>query len=314
VAGLLLVAAALSVAAGCEKEKYLRAEPSALEKTAEWDEDTGITIEASASWIADLPENVDWLDFRYDASDRSLLWILPERNESLEKRQTEITIVSGDGLLIVVPVVQDPMEVVFDVRPAVIDPFGARDATTRTLTVETSLSEWEADVLEGEEWITLTKGEGEAAAILTVGAAETRQQEERRGRIVVYPVNENFHAMADTLAVVQAGIDLLVTGEAIDDQTLVVEVAGEGGSVPLTVFSREGWRVTVAGDPEGRVSFDLTEGEGEIEVGIPIVMSVAENTGEEVFEFTLLFESAGETYEYRCRQQIKQPEREEEET
>ncbi len=57
------------------------------------------------------------------------------------------------------------------------------------------------------------------------------------------------------------------------------------------------------------MSFDLTGHEGNsIEYGTPIVMTVAPNTStEEDHVFTLEFESAGETYEYRCRQPKSDP-------
>ncbi len=100
----------------------------------------------------------------------------------------------------------------------------------------------------------------------------------------------------------------------MDGETFEIGVPAEGGAVSLSVFSRYAWVVTTDA-PDGSVSFDITGHEGgTIENGTPIIMTVAPNTStEEDHTFTITFESAGETYEYRCTQlKIVPPEQEQE--
>ncbi len=306
-------AAVAAVFAGCTSAKeYLRADVSAFEIAADDTSDYAIVVESSSSWIIDPSALPEWLGVWYDATDPNpdpnLLWTKAAVNEDTEDRATRITIVSGDGLVLSIPFVQLAMVVRFGITPSVLEPFAARDTDPQTITVDTPLA-WEAIQLGGD-WIEFTRGTAEegTANILSVGAKPTQLFDPRIDTIVLRPVRADYWDFADSIRVVQEATDLVVTGDAMDEETLEIAVPTSGGEVPLSVFARYAWTLSTDASP-GAVSFDLTGHEGNsIEYGTPIVMTVAPNTStEEDHVFTLEFESAGETYEYRCRQPKSDP-------
>jgi hypothetical protein len=199
------------------------------------------------------------------------------------------------------------MDVRFDVSPAVLEPFGARDDTPRILTVSTNLtSGWNYTLLNAAEWLTVVQGEEGEGNFLTVNAEHIFSLYERRDTIVIRPTNKAFAALADSIAVVQAGLDLLVGSGSMDQQTRVIKIPAGGGETLLSVWSRSPWSVgTTAAE---RVSIDLTEGGADMENGIPIVVTVAPDTGAEEYTFTLVFDSDGEKYEYQFVQAAAEPE------
>lgn len=293
--------------AGCSPpDEFLRADVTVVEIGAEDTSHNTVSIESSSSWMVDASGSVDWLELGYEEGDPWTLWVTALLNESPDPRESSITVVSGDGLTLTIPVVQSGMNIRFGVTPTELQPFGARDTGAQTLTVDTGLS-WQAIQLHGD-WITLTKGTEQGKEnTLAVGVKATRIFEERRDTIVLQPVNEVFHRWSDSLVVVQEGIGLVVTAELMNEQTLEITIPADGGEVPMSVFSKEAWLVTTDASPD-RVTFDMTGSGSDIENGIPIVMTVTPNTStEEDHAFTLSFESGGETYEYRCRQQASVP-------
>jgi hypothetical protein len=314
-AATAMVAAAMAAGlAGCTSAKeFLRADTASFEISAEDTSDHAIIVEASSSWIVNAADKPDWLTLWYDASEPepnpNLLWVRAAVNEEIKDRATEIIIVSGDGRLLAIPFKQLAMVVRFGVSPGTLEPFTARDAGTQTLDVDTALA-WEFEQLHGD-WITMTPGAGEEGGpqnTLEVGVRPTRIFEERRDTIVLRPVRADYWDYADSIAVVQAGIDLVMTGETLDEETLEIAVPAEGGVVPLSVSSRYGWTLTTDA-PADRVQVNLTSHEGDtIETGTPIEMTVAPNPStEEDYTFALTIESAGETYEYQCRQSKSNP-------
>lgn len=308
---LTVTLAVASAATGCSPgEKFLRADIPSIELTATDRGEHSITIEASASWMASVPEDAGWLDAKYDTGFPDLLWITTTgNNESLEERSTRITVVSGDGLVLVIPVVQLAMDGRLEVTPATLEPFGPRDATPRTLTVSTALT-WEFAVLNGADWLGVvrskaTETEEGSGSILTISATPTRSLDPRRDTLVIYPTKDAFISMADSIAVVQEGIDLVVDSDLFDDNFDVV-IPAAGAGVALSVYSRATWRVSAVlpdETPADRVSLDMVEGPADIGNGIPFVVTVTPNTSSEEFIFTLVFDSGGDTYEYICRQQ-----------
>ncbi len=288
---------------GCASgDRFLRTDADVMEISAEDQSDHAVVIEASSSWIANVSEETPWLYVHYAEDNPGLLWVAASVNENPEPRNAAITIVSGDGLTLEIPVVQLGMVIRFEVTPRTLEPFAARDASTQTLTVDTGLS-WRFSQLHGD-WIVMTRGTEEGSEnTLTIGVKPTRIFEERRDTIVLQPDRAEYHASGDSIVVVQAGIDLVVTGDAMDEETFEIGVPAQGGEVSLSVFARHAWEVTTDA-PAERVSFDITGHEGgTMENGTPIVMTVAPNTStEEDYTFVLTFESAGETYEYRCTQ------------
>ncbi len=299
--------------AGCTSAKeYLRANASSFEITADDTSAHAVVVEASSSWIVDTSVVAEWLTVWYDATDPNpdpnLLWVKAAVNEERDERAAEITLVSGDGLLLVIPIVQLGMVARFGVTPSELEPFAARDDNKQIITVDTPLS-WEALQLGGN-WIELIKGTEEegTANILYVGVKPTRLFEQRSDTIVLRPGRVDYRDFADSIVVVQAAIDLVVAGETMNEETGEITVPTEGGEVPLSVFSRYAWTLSTDASP-GAVSIDLTEHEGDsIENGTPIEITVTPNTStEEDHLFTLTFESGGEIYEYRCRQPKSNP-------
>ncbi len=294
-----ILSAAVAILAGCSPaDKVLRANPSSIEMAAE-PEDISVAVESSSSWIFDSSVLEDWLSLKYDNDDPSLLWVSAEANESLGERTDSIMLISGDGSKLIIPLRQLAMEISFDVSPAVLEPFGASDEEPRTLTISTNLtSGWNYTILHAADWLTAEIGGKGEENILTVSAKSNQSLYERRDTIVVRPTNAVFSALADSIAVVQTGLDLLVTSGSMDEETYIIKIPTEGGETNLSVWSRSPWSVSTEADAE-KVSTNLAEGGADIVDGITVVVTVVPNTETEEYTFTLVFESAGQKYEYR---------------
>jgi hypothetical protein len=307
---LFLAAAMLG---GCAPvESFLRSDlpADALEIAATDVDSHPIGIEASASWMFDTTlgarqDEVLWLRAWYDESNPTLIWAQATGpNENPEPRTDTIVVVSGDGLALEIPVRQQALEVSFSVTPRTLEPFGARDTGTQTLTVASTLT-WEYTTVGESEWLVLTRGtETGTNGTIVVEVRPTRDLDMRRDTIVVRPVNEAFReGYSDSIAVRQEGIDLLIeAGEAMNPETFEIDIPAAGGEITLWVYSRSPW--TISSDaPAERVTLDADGGAADIETGIPVLMTAAPNTSTEQLKFRLTLTSAGQTYEYICTQQ-----------
>jgi hypothetical protein len=306
--------AATVTMSGCTSSgAYLRSDAPAvgLELTATDLDAHVVTVEASSSWMFDpaaisVPEGeTPWLSVRYADDNPSLLWVKAlSRNESPTPRIDTILMASGDGLALEIPVRQLALDVTFGVEPRTLQPFGPYETAVRTLTV-TSTLEWEAFTLGESEWLTIARGTGSGHdGTITVGVTPTRSLDPRRDTIVVRVANPAFHDRhADSIAVVQQGTDLLVESDAIDLDTFEIGVPAAGGEIALTVYSREAWSVAAdaGATAAGIVTFDPATGPADLQ-GITVVMTVAPNAAAEERTFTLTLDSAGQQYEYICRQ------------
>ncbi len=313
------MAAAVALAGCSQDEKFLRADNVSLEISAEDTAEQMVTIEASSPWLVDAVGGADWLNdagtkwlsVKYDDNIPNLLWVkATETNDNLEDRRAVIRVASGDGLALDISFTQRAMIVRFNVSPSILEPFDAYGSRAQTITVDTGLP-WEAFQLDGD-WLTTTidTEEDKNAGTLTVEAKDTRSLTERRDTIVLRPVREAYWSYSDSIAVVQAGSDLVVHSNVIDEETVEVEIPAEGGEVELRVQSRAEWSVSTEVPPE-RVALSPTEGGIDTGEGAQVVMTVTENTEEEEYRFTLTFVSAGKKYEYRCVQAGVAPEQEE---
>ncbi|MDR2894850.1 MAG: hypothetical protein LBU97_05260 [Alistipes sp.] len=305
--------AALIVAAGCTPaDKFLRVDTPEITIAADHSGRIDVTVSASTSWMFDPPAvgTREWLSLEYSTTDPALLRVSAARNESLDERTAEINIVSGDGLSIVVPVVQLAMDARLDVSPRRLD-LAATDTLPHTIAVTTTnlSAGWRALQLRGD-WLSLVS---ERDGTLTVKANPLRSMAERMDTVVLLPVSEAFLSLADSIVVVQTGLGLLVESEAMNLESFEIEAPATGGDFALRVFSTAPWRVTVGssnpdGTPTEALAIDLTEGAADTGNGTVIVMTVAENISTDERTFTLSFESGGETYQYICRQQGRTPE------
>ncbi|MDR2911949.1 MAG: hypothetical protein LBV38_01420 [Alistipes sp.] len=290
---------------GCEEDdRYLRADPSSVEIAADSTSDIAVTVESSSRWLADPASAPEWLSLSYDDA-LSLLWLrLAGTNESLEERRAEILLISGDGLELTVPVVQRAMDVFFEVSPHELTIFGARNAATQTLTIDTPL-EWEFSILEGGEWAKATREENTNTLDITTDA--THMLEERRTAIALRPVNDAFRELADTVAVVQRGLDLLAQSTLMNPTTFEIELPAEGGDAPISVYAKGDW--TAATDSPD-LTLDLAGGGADIENGTLLTLTAGPNPTPESRTFTLTFTCEGESYEYTITQ--KAPEEQQE--
>jgi hypothetical protein len=319
ISGLAAVVFGVVGGVGCAPaETFLRSDVpgGVLEITATDIGAHGITIEASSSWMFDNTigaphgDEARWLTARYDTNNPALMWVETlSRNENIEHRLDTVVVVSGDGLRLEILVRQGAMDVSFDVTPASLEPFGARETDTRTVTVSSTIA-WEYDLIDQSDWLTVTRGADAAdgtSGTLTVAAAPTRSLDLRRDTIVVRPVNDNFHGThTSKVPVEQAGIDLVVESEAMNP-AFAIEIPAGGGEIPLSIYSRAAWTASMD-VPAERASLNMTSGPADIESGIPVVMTAAANPSTEQFEFTLTLTSAGQKYEYVCTQQGNQAE------
>jgi hypothetical protein len=296
-------AAQVVVFAGCAPgEKFLGADTASIEFLAGDTAPRSVTVSSSSSWTiytADLPK---WLTIGYDADNTNVFTVTATRNESLDGRRAVIPIVSGDGLSVDIPLTQGSTDAVFDVSPMEIAPFGPREEEARALTVATNVT-WEAVVLHGAGWIRYrtTAGTTPGTDLLLVNVTPIRSLDPRRDTIVLRPVVGAFSSLADSVAVVQTGLDLMVTSDAMNETTLETAIPADGGSVVMMVYSRAEWSVAT-GAPSDRVTIDSTSGPADPEYGTPIELTAISNPSTDEYTFTLTFTSGGETYEYLCRQ------------
>jgi hypothetical protein len=292
--------ATLVAAGGCAVQNaYLRADAAELELAAGDVAQHTITIDASSSWALYTGTTFLWLSATYDADDASALRVRALGvNESREELRDTLLIVSADALTLTIPVVQRALAGSLAVTPAAPEPFGPRESETRTLTVETNLSAWEHTVL-GDGWLTATRADG--GREITLRAKGLNRLEERRDTVVVYPVAEDFSQLADSIPVVQRGMDLVMTAEAMNAETFDVAIPAAGGEVAVSIYSRAAWTLAHDADPE-RVSVNLTEGGADTENGVPLIVTVAANLSTEEYTFTVTFTSDGKKYTYLCRQ------------
>ncbi len=284
-------------------ERHLSADVSSITVEAADVTDHVISVSSSSSWMVDASGLADWLSVWYDTNNPSLLFVAAtEKNESLEERSDDITIISGDGLVLTIPLTQLSMDVRFNPTPPALETFAARNAPAQTIDVDTDLT-WEAAQLHGE-WIVLTRGTAEEGTenTLTVEVPSTRSLQPRRDTIVLRPTLEAFASMADSVAVEQTGLGLVAESPMMNEQTLEIEIPREGGEVIVSVFSHERWDLSTDAS-EQTATLSLTEGPADTENGITVVVTVAPNDTTEPRTFVLTFESGGETYEYTCNQQ-----------
>jgi hypothetical protein len=305
----ILLAAAVALTAGfagcTPADKFLQANPSSIEMSAD-SEPLSVTVEASSSWVFDSAGIAEWLTLKYDPNDSNLLSVSAPANESPDERADSVVLVSGDGLTLIIPVRQLAMDGFLDISPRVPESFYARNDTVRTLTISSNLT-WDYSLLLASDWIDISQGDGDAQNTLTITAQDTRTLDERRDTIVIRPLNEFFAFLADSIAIVQRGLDLLVTTESMNPETGLIEAPAAGGEITLVVLSRSPWSVRTEATAE-RVSIDLTEGAADMMNGIPVVVTVSPNTEAEEYAFTLVFESDDQIYEYRFVQAIAQTE------
>ena len=307
--GSAVIVAAAGIAGCAPADKFLHADPTSVEMAADMKKEVlAVTIGSSSPWVFDNSEPAEWLSLDYDAENPSRLLISASVNENPDDRTDSVTIISGDGLQLIIPFRQLAMNPLFDVSPPVLEPFGARDDMIRTLTVTTDLpSGWEFLLLYASDWLTIEQGGRGEENILTVSATQIRSLDERRDTIVIRPVNTAFASRADTIAVVQAGLDLLATSETMDPETDIIAIPAAGGETVLSVLSRSPWSASTDADA-GRVSMNISEGAADMGEGIPMVVTATPNPEAEEYTFTLIFSSAGREYEYRFVQAGAEPE------
>jgi hypothetical protein len=294
-----------AVLAGCAKgDRFLTASRQVLEFAADDVDGLLLEIDASAPWMIESIGMPDWLWVQYNPDNSALINVTARLNESLIPRSSVLSIVSGDGLTLNIPVVQRSMDITFDTSPGEVAPFGPNETATRTLTVTTNTL-WQAVVLNGADWISFSPGAGPEpnTDLLDVSVKPTRSLDRRRDILVLQPVTEAYQALSDSIEVVQLGLDLLVTADGMNEETLETAIPATGGEVSMTVQSRFPWDVSTNADP-GRVTLDTTSGPADLEYGTPITITVAANPGPGEHTFTLIFSSQGETYQYLCRQGI----------
>lgn len=300
---ILVALAALfcAISAGCAGDRSLSTDLTELTLDASDTADHAISVDASASWVVDMAALVDWLSVRYSEQDSKIMWVsAKERNESLEPRSTQILIISANGLSISIPIRQKAMNIAISASPRVLE-FEARDVRTREITVETELVSWEAIPRDGS-WIKAARASDRNAVLVEVNPSRTMDL--RRDSIVVRPLNAIYHSRADTVAIVQAGIDLLVMGDAVDESTGEMNFAAQGGTYSLRVFSRNPWEIKVEG-AAGSVNFDTMTGKGDAENGELIKMTVAPNENAVDYKFVLMWMAGGDIFNYSCKQKAK---------
>jgi hypothetical protein len=301
---IFLTAIVLALTGCATKGAFLKTDVGAIEFSAEPTGGQAVSVEASSSWLVEISGLEDWLSVYYDRDDPRVFHLTALVNESPEGRDDSVYVSSGDGLSLILPVVQKAMDGRLTLTPAALDVFAARNAAPQTITVDSGLT-WEESITEGDDWISLTR-EGN---ILTVGVSPTRSTDARSGLVQLSPLSEAFAEFATEFAVEQHGIDLLVESETLNPQTLEIAVPAEGGAINLGVYSRYDWTLSTDADPD-RVSFNITSGGADLVNGMTVVMTATANTtggGNENSDdhtFTLTFASEGETYEYLCRQPI----------
>lgn len=291
---------AAAVAAGCsDKNRYLRINPSSVEIESDA-QAVLIDIECSSSWMA--YNNADWLVYSYDNSN-TLRITVSQANESLEPRESTITIVTGDGQEQEIYVLQKAVDAHFDVSPMQLEPFTGMGGQ-QTAVVSTNLSDW--GVFNAESWLTATPGEGAESNTLTITASRSWILDERRDTLIVRPTNDVFVELADSIPVVQHGVDLIARWPDMPDGSFTINTAAEGGEISVTVYAKYDWTVT-SDDTGGRLQFSMTSGVSDLN-GITFVITIPDNASAEEFNYTLTFTCNGNEYEYWLRQPAAQPE------
>lgn len=299
-AALVTVMAGAGIA-GCDNaERFLRAEPASFDIASDV-LSVSTDIEASASWMAYC--NASWLSYDYDGN--TLLVGITAINESTEDRFAEIHITTGDGQSRIIPLVQRAMNAILDVDPAVFAEFDSRGATSRTVTVSSNLSEW--SFTNREQWLKIVRGEDENANVLTVTAERSYDLSERRDSLIVYPMNELFYPIADTIPVVQAGALLAIRSTMQNANTHALEVPATGAEVAVSIYAKYDWTVATD-DSEERLSLDIAGGSANTESGTILTITVPENTLPESVTYTITFTCGGEEYEYELVQSADEPE------
>jgi len=302
----IFAVATMALCGGCAVQNaYLNSQTKAMELAAADVTPHALTIDSSSPWVVNTGRAYPWLDVSYDADRTELLWVRAQGvNESLYARLDSVEIVSADALTLKILVTQAAMAVSLDVTPAAPEPFGPRDATVRTLTVATDLTSWEHLALGGE-WLTVTRANGSNE--LTLSAKGFNGIDDRRDTVVVRPINEALWAYADSIPVVQRGLDLTMIAPEMDEESFDVAIPAAGGTVAASVYSRAAWTLSTDGDTgSGRVALNTTQGAADIENGTQLEITVAANTSADEYEFTLTFTSGDQTYNYICRQAAAQ--------
>lgn len=280
----------MAVVAGCSSnDKYLRIYPSSLELESDA-QAVLVNIESSASWM--VYNYADWLVYSYDNA-KTLRITISKANESLEARETTISVITGDGQEQDIYVLQKAMDAHFSVSPMQLEPFGGSGGE-QTAVVSTNLAEW--GVSNSESWLTVERGKDEESNRLTFSAARSWVLEERRDTLILKPSNEIFAKLADTIPLVQHGVDLIARWPDRTEGSFTIDAPVEGDQISLTIYAKYGWTVT-SDDANSRLQFSITEGASDLN-GITLVITVPENETTEGFDYTLTFTCNGGEYEY----------------
>ncbi len=292
------LAAVSLVNAGCDKAgKYLRMDPESFNVASD-ELILTAAIEASASWMAYCPPTVEWLKYTY--TEEGLLITINGDNESLEPRETAIDITTGDGQTAVIHILQRAMEAYIDVTPASLAEFDSAGGS-QTLAVSTNLTAgWDFGFTGKGSWATAVRGTDEESGILTVGAAQSRELDDRRDSLIIIPVNDAFRPLTDTIPILQRGANLIITWPSMDD-AYVIEASAAETALDISVYAKEEW--TVGSDDTGdRLSFSLTGGPADIDSGTLMTVTVPANSGTDPYNYILTFTCGGEEYEYELVQ------------
>lgn len=310
---LSVITAILLAFSGCkEREKYLRIVEDDLVIAAE-ELTVEINVEASAEWMVDVSalDLLPWIrEFGYAANGKTFTIAIAEANATLEARSVVLRVDSGDGLSRSITLTQLAMDASIGVTPAALEPFDGHGELEQTLIVDAYPEEWTVD--EDVDWLTVTRGEGDLYNTLTLIASRSPQLEERSGEIVVRHIAEAFESLADTIIVTQNGVNLRLYDDpesdlTIDALALEVTLPSEGIDKELKVYAIADWTVRVEQPEAGRVTLGVSGGVMDDLDGVALPIVVPENTVEETYEFTLIFDCGGERYEYRCTQAAFEP-------
>lgn len=300
-------AVVLSFAACAETEKFLRVSPSVAEVSASDSLNFSAVFDVEAStksWMVNYKAKPDWVEeYIYNINLGTLTAVAVGQNSSLAPRSVEIEFSSGDGLTQWATFTQLGLGARLDVDLAGLRPLDGR-GDSLALAVNDDFN---------ENWSVMSKGSGGGwlsasrydvtsdSRVLVLKAPSSRSLDPRRDTVMLSSASEEFLSLADTIAVVQNGVDLLVLSGSITEPDPTIRIPAEGtttqGAV-LDVLSRNGWTVEVAEDPESRVVLGASGGEGDMGDGEILTMNVAASTSEEEYRFELVFESAGLEYKY----------------
>lgn len=295
---ILLIPAALTllaVSAGCDKkDKYLRADPPSLEFDAQAQSATA-TIESSSSWYYN--SGAAWLDVYADNDNPSLLHVVAQANESLSPREDEVNVVSGDALQISVRVFQRALDASIEVTPPALLEIDGRGTLVQTLTVTAhNVSEWA--FTNRENWLDVSRGEGDRDNVLTVRADYSHMFEPRRDTIIIGVPREGFEAINDTIPVVQRGVNIVLidaTGNVVEN---IFEIGAGVTEIEFSVASAYDWTLTASGGAVPSATSGIADTSGKT----GLLITVPENTGIETVEYLLEFKCGGESYPFTIMQ------------